>query len=134
MKTNKAFTLIELMVVLAIIFILAATILGAAGGLSVSDGTRSGTLTKFSHKGLVNKSWEGELVMGGMRQVATTSGSTGVANVWSFSVMNSELATKLEGYVGQEVKLKYHQSAFRNPLRRDTSYEVISIEATHAEK
>lgn len=128
MKPRSAFTLIELLIVVVIIGILASLVVGMGGGCSVSDGTRTGTITKFSRKGLMVKSWEGEMVAGGVRQRATESGTIGVANVWQFSVLKPEIAEKMENLVGQEVRIKYHQVWMRNPVMRDTAYEITYVE------
>jgi prepilin-type N-terminal cleavage/methylation domain-containing protein len=123
---RKAFTLIELLVVIAIIAILCGLALGVGGGCSVSDGNRTGTVTKFAHKGIMVKSWEGELLMGGVRDVGQNGGS--VANIWRFTVLDADVATKMESLVGKPVKIKYHQVFIANPLTRDTTYEVIAVE------
>ncbi len=123
---RKAFTLIELLVVLAIIAMLVALVLGAAGGCSVSDGTRVGTISKFANKGVFVKSHEGELVMGGA--VSTSKGGS-VANVWHFTCLNAELVPTIEAAQTQNavVALKYHQTFLYNPFRRSSSYLVESV-------
>ena len=122
MKKN-GFTLVELLVIVAIVAILGAMVFGLSGGCSVSDGTRSGVLQKFSHKGLVNKSYEGELLLGGLK--STDNGTT--ANTWDFSVMDADIAKRLEGLVGQHVTIKYHQTFTHNPLSRDSSYLAVEV-------
>lgn len=125
-RTQKAFTLIELMIVLAIIGILAALVLVAGGGCSVSNGTRVGTISKFANKGIFVKSHEGELVMGGV--VAASQGGS-AANVWRFSCLNAELVPTIEDAQLQNkvVAIKYHQTFWFSPLSRSTSYLVDSI-------
>ena len=122
MKMNRinrksGFTLIELLV--HIIFAAIAIGILAATVVGTSDGKRVGVLTKFSHKGLFIKSYEGELNMGGLR-------NSKVANVWEFSCSNPQMADKLENLVGKEVVIKYHES-FAG-LQRDTRYDVVSVE------
>jgi len=125
MKPRSAFTLIELLICLAIVAILGTLVIGGMGGCSISDGTRVGTITKFSQKGMMVKSWEGEMVLGGVR--GAVQGGT-VANTWQFTVLKSDLAPKVEALIGKEVKVKYHQVLIHNPVTRDTSYEILSIE------
>lgn len=124
---NKGFTLIELLVCLAIISILASMIFLGTGGCSVSDGFRVGTISKFTNKGIFNKSWEGELVMGG---VVNKGGLGMVANLWRFSTLNKEMADKINQAAssGKRVKIIYKQTFFRNPFVRDTTYLVQSVE------
>jgi hypothetical protein len=93
-----------------------------------SEGVRSGTVQKFSSKGLINKSWEGEMVQEGVRVKAKGQGA-GVTNIWKFSVLKPEVAKKLNDAIfnGGEVTVKYCQSAFVNPLAQDTPYEVTDV-------
>lgn len=122
------FTLIELGVTIVFAAVAIGIFAGAIGNVvGTSDGKRVGVLTKFSHKGLFIKSYEGELNMGGVRNNVNSKGeSSVVANVWEFSCSNPQMAEKLENLVGKEVVIKYHQS-FAG-LQRDTSYDVVSVE------
>jgi len=125
-KTNKrnGFTLIELLVVVAILAIVASIVLGGLTGLgNISKGTRAGTLQKFSYKGVVHSSYEGELLLGGI----VSSGDNTSANVWEFSVLDPSLADTLNNLVGQHVIMHYYQTLFHNPLTRDTSYVVDEV-------
>lgn len=66
----------------------------------VSEGIRSGELIRLSHKGIVIKTWEGELSQG-------ISG----AQIFKFSVLdnNKEVIEKLKILQGQYVKLTYEE-------------------------
>lgn len=55
---------------------------------SYSEGERAGTLQKFSSKGWLCKTWEGEL------QVSTIPGSAPI--LWDFSVREKAIADRLE--------------------------------------
>lgn len=129
-KNNRksGFTLIELIVTIVFAAVAIGIFAAAVGNfVGTSDGKRVGVLTKFSHKGLFIKSYEGELNMGGVRNNVNSKGeSSVVANVWEFSCSNPQMAEKLENLVGKEVVIKYHQS-FAG-LQRDTSYDVVSVE------
>jgi hypothetical protein len=128
-RNNKAgFTLVELMISVVIFFIVIATIIGiSANIIGKSDGKRVGTITKFSHKGLFVKSYEGELNLGGVRNHSDSEGRQSVvANVWEFSCSNPEVAKKLDNLLGKQVVIQYHQS-FKG-FKMDTSYDVVSVE------
>jgi hypothetical protein len=122
------FTLIELGVTIVFAAVAIGIFAAAVGNVvGTSDGKRVGVLTKFSHKGLFIKSYEGELNMGGVRNNVNSKGERSmVANVWEFSCSNPQMAEKLENLVGKEVVIKYHQS-FAG-LQRNTSYDVVSVE------
>ena len=124
MKNKKAFTLIELLVVVAIIAIFGAMVLGLAGCgvFSRSTGKRVGTVTKFSYKGLMFKSYEGELVMGGLN-------AGGYGNVWSFSVQDPKVAEAIDQDMASNlpVVLTYEQTLGRNPFAQNTTYLVTGV-------
>ena len=85
-------------------FIVLLTGIGFAGYfafiyyVSVSDGIRSGELIRLSHKGVVIKTWEGELSQG-------ISG----AQIFKFSVLDSdkEVIEQMKILQGHCVKLTY---------------------------
>ena len=68
---------------------------------SYSEGTRAGLLQKFSRKGWLCKTEEGDLVLAQFAVV-------GVApQVWHFSVRDKALGVQLEKAVGKGVRLHY---------------------------
>lgn len=94
-------------------------------GADYSDGERSGTVTKFSRKGLWMKSWEGELLMGGM----TTDGDgRSVPNVFQFTVVDSAVVPLVQAaqHAGRPVTVAYRQWAI-SPVGQDSSYEIVSV-------
>src|SRR5215831_20901635 len=66
---------------------------------SYSEGERAGVLQKFSKKGWLCKTYEGELAL------YVVSGVT--PQIWYFSTRDDELAKKLTGAVGQKIQLHY---------------------------
>lgn len=66
---------------------------------SYSEGYRAGILQKFSNKGYVCKTWEGELAMTTVPGVAPT--------IWDFSVRDDSTAKHLADAMGRRVKLHY---------------------------
>ncbi|PPK95847.1 MULTISPECIES: 6-phosphogluconate dehydrogenase [Nonlabens] len=85
---------------------------------SYSDGYRSGELIKFTHKGFVVKTWEGEISQG-------ISG----AQIFSFSVMDNqpEIIEKLKEYQGKYVKLKYEEKFGTFFFWGDTKYFITEV-------
>lgn len=66
-----------------------------------SDGTRPGYLQKFSRKGWLCKTWEGELAMVNMPGAAQER--------WSFSVRDDSVAAQIQRSIGARVALSYAQ-------------------------
>jgi hypothetical protein len=64
-----------------------------------SEGERAGVLQKFSRKGWLCKTYEGELaqyVVGGV-----------APQIWFFSTRDEKLAEKLSAAVGEQIRLHY---------------------------
>ncbi len=93
---------------------------------SYSDGERAGTVSKFSHRGYVFKTWEGTLNVGGY------SNGTGsmTPQPFDFSVINDSVANQINEAVktGQRVTLHYEQKLFKLPWNGDTQYFVTRVE------
>jgi hypothetical protein len=120
-------------VALFVVIPIIAFILGLGpwlGGLNLeySSGFRAGQVTKFSQRGYVFKTWEGELNIGGF----TASGDGSYApNIFRFSVRDpiivNEVNKALES--GKRIKLTYRQVWVRNAYAADTDYYIIGVEA-----
>ncbi|MGB5555746.1 MAG: 6-phosphogluconate dehydrogenase [Flavobacteriaceae bacterium] len=84
-----------------------------------SEGVRSGELIKISHKGVIAKTWEGEISQG-------ISG----AQIFSFSVLDKdqELIEKLKEYQGDYVKLTYTERYATFFWMGDTKYFITEVE------
>jgi hypothetical protein len=86
-----------------------------------SEGTRAGELIKFSHKGVIVKTWEGEISQG-------ISG----AQIFKFSVLDQDkdVIQKMKDYQGQYVKVSYVERFGTFFWWGDTIYFIndISIE------
>ena len=109
-----------------VLVVCALTMTGCVGcGADYSGGDRTGTVTKLSRTGLVRKSWEGELLLGGM-----TAGSNGatVANVWAFHASGLMAAQIQQATAhGERVRLHYRQWAM-SPMGQDSDYDVTSVD------
>lgn len=83
-----------------------------------SEGTRAGELIKFSNKGVLFKTWEGEISQG-------ISG----AQIFSFTVLDQDAAVidKLKEYQGQYVKLTYEERFDTFFFWGDTQYFISEV-------
>ena len=71
---------------------------------SYSEGERAGYVQKFSNKGWLCKTWEGEIAM------VTMPGA--IPDRFEFSVRDEAVATKINAMAGQRVVLSYAQHKF----------------------
>lgn len=97
-----------------------------------SEGARVGTVSKFSHKGYVSKTWEGELATSNFKQDA--NGRLG--NTFAFSAQNDAVIQKLEEARDneQQVKLQYKQTVSHFPWARDSNYIIVDVQPVNGAK
>jgi len=86
-----------------------------------SEGERAGVLQKFSKRGWICKTYEGELAMYVVGGVAP--------QIWNFSVRDQEVVGQLQAAVGQQVRLHYaeHRGLPTNCFG-ETDYFVERVE------
>lgn len=94
-------------------------------GMSYSEGTRSGILTKVSKKGYIIKTYEGELNVGGFSQ---GDGTIMPASIFRFSVTDKEVYKKLEELQGRKVVLSYRQVMKNFFWQGDTDYFITEVQ------
>lgn len=90
-----------------------------------SEGTRAGNLIKISKKGMVFKTYEGQLKLGG---IDLSNPSEGLSDTWSFSVTDEAIVKQLEKLQGQRVVLRYREINNSMPWQGDTNYFIVSID------
>jgi hypothetical protein len=108
-----------------ILIIITTILLGIASYFTVlyyatfSEGYRSGELIKISHKGIVFKTWEGEL----------SQGIAG-AQIFKFSMLDSDekIITKMKDLQGEYVKVTYVERYKTFPWWGDTKYFITVVE------
>lgn len=93
-------------------------------GLTYSEGTRSGILTKVSRKGYVFKTYEGELIIGGLNQ---GDGAIMPATIFRFSVTDESIYNKLELEQGKKVVLHYKQVIKNFFWQGESDYFVYQV-------
>jgi hypothetical protein len=89
-----------------------------------SEGNRAGLLQKFSYRGNMFKTYEGELVMSSVqsnKDVALAS------EKFYFTVIDKDVAAKFNSLEGHLVVLHYQQKNGILPWRGETEYIVDSV-------
>jgi hypothetical protein len=87
-----------------------------------SEGDRAGYLQKFSKKGWICKTWEGELLL--------TSMPGAIPEKFIFTVRDDALARQVESALGKRVVLVYTQhKGVPSSCFGDTSYFVNSLKS-----
>lgn len=90
-----------------------------------SEGSRAGMLMKFSSKGYVFKTYEGELNLGGINPLP---GNTIANNIWKFSVKDDSIGNLLKSKEGQMLRLHYKEKVRNMPWQGDTKFFVDGVD------
>ena len=93
-----------------------------------SDGYRAGMLQKFSHKGTIFKTYEGEMILSSIqsnKNVALAS------EKFIFSVTEKALALQLDTLQGKNVVVHYSQKNNTLPWRGESQYIVNSAKLSN---
>jgi len=113
------FKRITLFFVLGVI-VLVALYLTVVFQWSYSSGERAGWVQKFSRKGWICKTWEGEIAM--------VSLPGAVPEIFPFTVRDENVATQIAKTVGQRVTLHYEQHrGLPGACFGDTEYWVDAV-------
>jgi hypothetical protein len=89
-----------------------------------SEGYRAGLLQKFSSKGTMFKTYEGEIILS---SVQTTANMAIASEKFFFSVTQEEVARKIEKLQGEHVVVHYTEKNGRLPWNGDSPYIVDSV-------
>ncbi len=122
---RKIMTAKKVIITIAVIIIAGLLIFGYVRYfVPFSDsGVKAGILNNVKHKGIIFKTYEGELIQSGFGQ-----GMQGLqSNEFQFSIDDKGLAIKLMGMSGQNVKLHYKEYYGRLPWRGYSKFVVDSI-------
>jgi len=95
-----------------------------------SDGTRTGVLQKFSRKGTIFKTYEGELILS---SVKSTNEVALASDRFIFSVSDNDVAKQIEQLQGENVDLHYKQTRKTFPWRGETVFIVTSAKLHKSE-
>jgi hypothetical protein len=89
-----------------------------------SEGYRAGLLQKFSNRGNIFKTYEGEMILS---SIQSTKNIPLAAEKFFFSVNIDRVAGQLQGLEGNMVVVHYHQKNGTLPWRGETPYMVDSV-------
>jgi hypothetical protein len=106
----------------------AAVFVKSVGGVNYvySEGERTGIVYKMSKKGVLWKTYEGELSLGLLTRDAN---NTMVNEIFNFSVSDPEVAKKIEvcSREKQDVTLRYKEYWLRGYRYGDEQYDVVDV-------
>lgn len=89
-----------------------------------SKGYRSGLLQKFSEKGVIFKTYEGELILSSVQSNANVAIAS---EKFLFSVADDAVARQMEQIQGKHVVLHYNEKKGTLPWRGESVYIVDSV-------
>ena len=104
----------------------ASLYLFAAYKFTYSSGERAGYVQKFSKKGWLCKTWEGELAMATMPGV--------MPETFAFTLHDDNVAAEINKSMGQRVALAYVQKVGLPSCFGDTAYWVTHVRPIEAAK
>jgi hypothetical protein len=121
----------KLIIVVVLIILLGIGVLVFFAFGTYSDGDKAGTLVKLSKKGIIFKTWEGELNTY-MYVSDQAAASAAVTSLFTFSVLDrdKEVLAAMEKAMltGQRIKLTYKQKYFSFPWNGDTKYFIVKAQ------
>jgi len=126
---SRLLTLLGRGVGLLVVIALAGLALWTWGALNYvyASGERAGYVQKFSKKGWLSKTWEGEMAM------VTLPGTA--PEIFDFTVRDEAIAKKVTASVGQRVSLHYDQhKGIPSTLFGETEYFVTDVTPTASQK
>jgi hypothetical protein len=107
-----------------IIIVILAAFIYWKFAFTFSDGYRAGLLQKFSRKGTIFKTYEGEMILSSVQSNANVAIAS---EKFFFSVTDDSIAKKLEQMQGQFIVVHYEQKNSSLMWRGDSEYLVDSV-------
>jgi len=114
--------------IVAVVVLLLVATFAFLNFASFSSGYRAGVPIKVSHKGVLFKTWEGQLNVGGL----TSNAQGAIPTTWEFSIAddNVEARNKIDEAItkGKRVKLQYEEKYVKFFWQGDTKYFIQEVE------
>lgn len=111
-------------IVFLIIILVAAAFIYWNYYFTYSSGNRYGLLQKFSHKGNLFKTYEGEMILS---SVSSNANVPIASEKFYFSVTDKHVADQLMNMQGHHITVEYKEKKGTLPWRGDTQYIVDSV-------
>jgi len=110
--------------VIAVIVLIVISMIYVKYFYTYSEGYRAGLLQKFSHKGAIFKTYEGEMILS---SISSTRDVAIASDKFLFSVVNKSLIRQFDTLQGQSVIVHYRQKNAPLFWHGDSPYLVDSI-------
>ena len=128
LKNTFSNILMKVLKLLIVIIVLGGVLAWGLTQFAYSEGERAGVVSKFSRKGYVFKTYEGELNVGAQGQVSNMN-----QNIWAFTLQNSNdtaIINNLEDAMlyGKRVRLHYEQRIFKFFWMGDSEFFVTRVD------
>lgn len=125
-ESNNSMWVIGAIIAVIVCILLIGNLFINGAGANYSEGERTGVVYKMSHKGLLWKSWEGAMNLGG---VAQGEGGAAIPNQFNFSVTDQDVVKQLQeaSVSGKRIQVQYTQY-FIGPVSIDTQYVIHKVE------
>jgi hypothetical protein len=111
---------------IAVIVLIVISIIYVKYFYTYSEGYRAGLLQKFSHKGAIFKTYEGEMILS---SISSTRDVAIASDKFLFSVVNKSLIRQFDTLQGQSVIVHYRQKNAPLFWHGDSPYLVDSVKA-----
>jgi hypothetical protein len=123
----------RVLIIISVAILLFLTVfIWVAYSFDYSDGYRVGNVIKLSNKGVMFKTYEGQLDMGFLAPGDEVSSSAIATRIWDFSVHDSdaEARKQIDDAIlnGSKVKVYYNEKLWKVRFWGDTKYFVYKVE------
>ena len=109
---------------IAVIVLIVISLIYVKYFYTYSEGYRAGLLQKFSHKGAIFKTYEGEMILS---SVSSTRDVAIASDKFLFSVVNKSIVRQFDTLKGQSVIVHYRQKNAPLFWHGDSPYLVDSV-------
>lgn len=120
-------------ILLCVLFFVGSFIICACGGLNIpfSEGQRTGIVYKLSKKGLIHKTWEGQM---SLQMMTRNSEGQLVNEVFRFSVSDDAVAHQINAAAvrNEPLTLHYTQYFLRGWDKGGTGYDVTGVKSINS--